>query len=136
MCVRACVCVCVCVCDHARLNTTLAQHAGAWLRATPNNNLGLAMPQKEFILSLRHWLGVPLFSSASKLCSCGHHLDRFGDHLLGCGQGNWRTDHHDALCDVIFNALLVDNVNCRKAAHILKLSQDSVFPTKAKPADV
>ena len=79
----------------------------------PNNNLGLAMPQK-FILSLCHWLWVPLFSSASKLCSCGHHLDHFGNHLLRCGQGNWRTRHHDALCDVIFNALLVDNVNCQK----------------------
>ena len=38
----------------------------------------------------------------------------FGDQLLGCGQGNCRTRRHDAFCDVIFNALLVDNVNCRK----------------------
>ena len=66
--------------------------------------------------SLRFWLGVALFSldSVSKLCSCSHHLDRFGDHLLSLGQGDWRTWHHEALCDVILHQLLVDNAKCRK----------------------
>ena len=32
--------------DRARLNTISAPHAGAWLRAIPNPNLSLAMPQR------------------------------------------------------------------------------------------
>ena len=39
---------------------------------------------------------------------------RFGDHLLGCGQGNWRTWCHEVLCDVILHALPVDSANHRK----------------------
>ena len=102
--------------DRARLNTISAQHAGAWLRAVPNPNIGLAMPQKEFTISLRLWLGIPLFPSdlGSKRCFCGQILDQFGDHLLGCGHNNLRIRRHDTLSDVLFHALLVDNANCRK----------------------
>ena len=102
--------------DRARLNTISAQHTGAWLRAIPNPNTGLAMPHTEFVVSLHIWLGIPLFPSdlGSKRCSCGQILDKFGAHLLGCGQNNIRTRRHDALCDVLFHALLVDNGNCRK----------------------
>ena len=46
--------------------------------------------QKEFTISLRFWLGIPLFPSnlGSKRCFCGQILDQFGDHLLGCGHNN------------------------------------------------
>ena len=29
----------------------------------PNTNLGLAMPQAEFILAVRMWLAIPIFSN-------------------------------------------------------------------------
>ena len=93
-----------------------AQHVGSWLGATPNCNLGLAMPPKEFILSLRYWLCIPFFPSIAgfKRCACGQTLDQFGDHLLGCGNNNLRIRRHDALADVLFHALQADNSNCRK----------------------
>ena len=74
--------------DRARLNTISAQHAGAWLRAIPNPNTDLTMPHRECVVSLHIWLGNPLFPAdlGSKRCSCGQILDKFGDHLLGCGQ--------------------------------------------------
>ena len=102
--------------DRARLNMISAQHAGAWLRAVTNPNMVLTMPQKEFTISLRLWLGIPLFPSdlGSKRCFCGQFLDQFGDHLLGCGPNNLRIRRHDTLSDVLFHALLVDNANCRK----------------------
>ena len=67
------------------MNTISAQHAGAWLRALPNLNLGLVMPIREFIIALQVWLGVGIFLSLpnSDLCFCGSLLDEFGDHLLG-----------------------------------------------------
>ena len=115
--------------DRARLNTISAQHAGAWLRALPNSNLGLAMPQKEFMISLRLWLGISLFASDSARCPCKQTLDRFGDHLLGCGQGNWRIRRHDAICDVFLHALSVDNANCRR-------EQRCTADNQSRPGDV
>ena len=101
--------------DRARLNTISAQHAGAWLRAIPNPKTGLAVPHREFVVSLHIRLGIPLFPAdlGSKRCSCGQILNKVGDHLLGCGQNNIRTRRHDAICDVLFHALLVNNGNCR-----------------------
>ena len=43
------------------------------------------------------------------LCSCGQHTDTSGDHLLGCGCGPERTRRHNALAEVISQALLVEN---------------------------
>ena len=103
--------------DRARLNTISGQHAGAWLRALPNLSLGLAMSSKEFSVALRVWLGIPIFNlpSDAKRCTCGAIIDKFGDHLLGCNQEqNLRMKRHNALCEVVFNALLVDDSRCRR----------------------
>ena len=53
----------LCLRDQARLNTIASPHAGAWLRALPNPLLGLAMPQQEFCVAIRLWLGIKLFPS-------------------------------------------------------------------------
>ena len=84
-----CVCVCVCVCV-------------------------------IFVLSVLYtniWVFTYIFFPAdlgSKRFSCGQIVDEIGNHLLGCGQNNVTTRRHDALCDVLFYALLVDNGNYRK----------------------
>ena len=36
-------------------------------------------------------------------------IDSHGDHLLGCGQGPLRIKRHNALRDIIWQALLLDN---------------------------
>ena len=41
-------------------------------------------------------------------------LTLFGDHLLGCGFGPERTRRHNALTEVIFQALLVENRDVMK----------------------
>ena len=83
------------------------------------------------MVSLHIWLGIPLFPAdlGSKCCSCGQILDKYGDHLLGCGQNNIRTRRHDALCNVLYHALLVDNGNCRK-------EQRCNTNTCARPGDI
>ena len=42
----------------------------------------------------------------------GNELDIFGDHALGCGP--LQIKQHDALCEVIFHWLLLDNSNVRQ----------------------
>ena len=117
--------------DCARLNTISAPHAGAWLRAIPNPNLSLAMPQREFIIAVCTWLGIPFFPPppSSKRCSCGQVLDSYGDHLLGCGEGNWRNRRHNTLADVAFEALLSDNANC-------SCEQRLCGDSNARPGDI
>ena len=59
--------------DKARLNTISEPHAGAWLTAIPNPNLGLAISRHEFTIAVHLWLGRPLFSSPPNAvrCICG-----------------------------------------------------------------
>ena len=51
------------------------------------------------------------------MCACthGHELDIFGDHAFACGP--LRIKRHDALCDVIFHWLLLDNSNVCREQH-------------------
>ena len=102
--------------DQARIRSISADPCtSSWLRAIPCDSLGLSMSSQEFVCSLRYRLGVPLFSAISPVrCPCGSVVDQFGDHLLGCGHGPMRIRRHDALCDVIYHALLQDNTGCRK----------------------
>ena len=92
--------------------------ASAWLRAIPSVSLSLAMSGQEFVCSLWYWLGIPLFTSTDPIrCSCGSVVDRFGDHLLGCmwpSHGPMRIRRYDALCDIVFHALLQDNSGCKR----------------------
>ena len=106
--------------DRARPNTISGQQTGAWLRAVSNPNLGLSMPKREFSVALRIWLGIPIFSFPnSKRCPRGNTVDKFGDHLLGCNQGqSFTTKRHDALCEVVYNALLTDDSHCRRGQDV------------------
>ena len=89
--------------DRARLNTISSAYAGAWLRAVPNQNLGLSMLQHEFIIAIRIWLGIPLFPDSldSLRCVCGSIINPHGDHLLGYVYDSGLNRRHNALCDII-----------------------------------
>ena len=49
--------------DRARLNMIATTHAGAWLRALPNPNLGLTMSPHELMIAIQIFLGIPLSRS-------------------------------------------------------------------------
>ena len=117
--------------EKARLNSVSARHSGAWLMAIPNQKLGLVMSPQEFMVALRMWLGIPVFPAppSSVRCPCGTVIDPHGDHVLGCGHGSLRNKRHDALCDVIFNSVLVDNHDCKK-------EQRCNSHNNARPGDV
>ena len=107
----------VCIRNQAHLNSISTPHAGTWLRAIPNSNLGLIVSAEESVIALRLWLGIPIFPSLSTRCPCGSTIDAYGDHVLGCGSGNLRIKPHDALCDVVFHALLQDHSGTRREQH-------------------
>lgn len=117
--------------DRARLRTlSESPETSGWLRAVPISNLGLSMPGPEFMVSLRIWLGIPIFTSTSGVrCACGIPIDVHGDHLLGCGYGPLRIRRHDSLCNIIWHALLQDSPNAKREQRI---SGDS----KTRPGDV
>ena len=104
--------------DRARINTIASPYAGAWLRVTPNRNLGLAMLQHEFIVTIRLWLDIPIFPAANSnnalRCICGQVIDRFGNHLLGCSYDSTLLKRHNALCNIMWHALLSDDKSCRR----------------------
>ena len=103
--------------DRAHLNSLhSSKFTGAWLQAIPNPNLGLSLIASEFICALRYWLSIPFFDS-SRCCSCNLTLDPHGDHLLGCGHGPLRIRRHDALCHIVFQALLQDNSQVKREQH-------------------
>ena len=94
-------------------------HTSAWLKAPPLANLGLSIPSCEFSIATRIWLGIPSFqSSPPLLCQCGSFIDPCGDHFLGCSHGPLRIRRHDALRDVIFHSLLLDNTSTRREQRI------------------
>ena len=97
--------------DKARLSTILSNHAEAWLLALLNPNLGLTISPHEFVIAIRTWLGIPMFPlpPSSILFCCGATIDPFGDHPISCPRGPLRVQRHNALCEVIFQALLVEN---------------------------
>jgi len=114
--------------DRARLTACGTLHAAAWLRALPAPTLGLAMSRHDFVLALRLWLGIPVFSAVQR-CPCRQLICRFGDHLLGCGHGPLRIRRHDALREVIFHALTNDCRGVRREQRCAADRQD-------RPGDV
>ena len=79
--------------DQARLSRLASPHSGSWFREIPNPKLGLSMNREEFVTASRVWLGLSLLPSPPNAvqCICDLVLDKFGDHLLGCGRRALRT---------------------------------------------
>ena len=60
-----------------------------------------------------------MFSSTdSPLYTCGQYIDCFGDHLIGCGHCPCAYDVDDALCNIIYHALLEGNSEVRREQRI------------------
>ena len=116
--------------DQALLNTISAPHSGSWLRAIPNPKIGLGMTKEEYVTTSKVWLGLPFPPPCRVIrCLCGHVLDEFGDHLLGCGRRALRTKRHNALTDILFHYVLSDNSDC-------KIEQGCSSTNYKKPGDI
>ena len=113
--------------NQVRLNAISAsRETSAWFKATPIPSLGLDIPGSEFNIALRIWLIPP---SSSLICPCTQFIDQYGDHLLGCSCGPYRISRHNALRDVIYHALKLDNQN-------VKIEQRVNGDSNTRPGDI
>ena len=119
--------------EKARVNSIGLPKAGLWLNASPCKALGLHMSNKEFQVSLKYHLGLPVFSGEGICPACGKSSDALGDHAVGCGGEGERISRHNALRDALFQAAsqaalgpskeesaLIPGSNCRPADVFLR----------------
>ena len=106
-------------------------HAGDWLNAIPSRALGLHIPNRDFILCLSYWLGLPVTNRMSACPACGSgNADVLGDHQVGCGGNSDRISRHNALRDALFSA-------AQSAALAPRLEAPSLVPSSSsRPADI
>ena len=94
--------------NKARLLSTSAPHASAWLSAAPSVGLNLHLHSPEFQTAVRWWLGLD--TSVASVCPfCpGVALDSFSHHAVSCRHGGDTVIRHNKLRDIIADL-------CRKA---------------------
>ena len=88
---------CSSVRNQARLNTIATPHAGALLKEVPNPQCGLTMSRYEFTVAICLLLSVFQCFHPIPRCLCSHHLDPFGDHMIGCGHNHQMLKCHNDL---------------------------------------
>lgn len=82
--------------------------ATGWLSALPNTALRTVIPDTEFRLLLRWWLGLPILPVGATLPGCPlcrGSIDPFGDHFVCC-EHNGSTQRHNAFRNA-FHAVCV-----------------------------
>ena len=115
--------------DRTRLACQKGSVATGWLRALPNKAKRSDIPDCEFRLLLRWWLGLAILPTGATLPGCplcGDALDPYGDHFVCC-ERNGNTQRHDAFRDAFLAVCVRNGVAVQKEAECLD---------KRRPADV
>ena len=85
--------------DELRLRAVARENAGAWWNVVPVKQLGLKFDRDEFLVLVKWWLGIPVYTVQKEevlLCpECGERMDAAGDHAVVCAHGPSRTGRHD-----------------------------------------
>ena len=106
--------------DKLRLQSEKAAHAGAWIGAVPNDNLGFRFGNAEHQLLLSFHLGLPILpdAAAGAPCDdCGQPLDVYGDHLVSCRLGGaW--DRHNKVGSTIASIATSAGLNVQREVQI------------------
>jgi hypothetical protein len=71
--------------DQVRRQHQQGPISNAWMEVVPNSDLCTDIPNSEYVILCRFWLGLPLLHGAcARYCppcpECGHPCDAFGDH--------------------------------------------------------
>ena len=100
--------------------------ATGWLQALPNKALRTEIPDAEFRLLLRWWLGLPILPVGVTLPGCPlcrGSIDPFGDHFVCCEQ-NGSTQRHNAFRDAFHAMCARYGVTVEKEAESVSLAGD------------
>ena len=84
-----------------------------WLHVVPSPALGLHVRSAEFVISVRYWLGCPVFSSSGQCPACSRHSDRMGDHAISCGSDSERIARHNHLRDALPHCCQCQSGSCQ-----------------------
>jgi hypothetical protein len=92
--------------DQARLAAQNGVLGGAWLSVTPSAGAHTSLPNSDFQLLCRYWLGLPLTTDGKPVVcpQCGDTADPFGAHFVNCLK-NGITRRHNALRDELSRTL-------------------------------
>lgn len=107
--------------DRTRLACQKGPIATGWLCALPNKALRTDIPDSEFRLLLRWWLGLPILPQGTALPECPmckDTLDPYGDHFVCC-ERNGSSQRHNAFRDAFFAVCAQHNVAVVKEAECL-----------------
>ena len=117
--------------DKARLNSLSLDKAGAWLTVIPSKTLGLHLAPKEFRVSARYRLGLPVFSTKGPCVACKkQESDQLADHAIACGMEGERIGRHNRLRDLLFQVSSQAALSPVREERALLPGRDS------RPADV
>ena len=107
--------------DRSRRACQQGPVATGWLQALPNKALRTEIPDTEFRLLLRWWLGLPILPVGVTLPGCPlcrGSIDPFGDHFVCCEQ-NGSTQRHNAFRDAFHTMCVRYGVAVEKEAECL-----------------
>jgi len=113
----------------ARLQLVTQQGVGEWLNVLPSPKTHTKMTSPEFVISLRRWLGLPVYDTSLHCTRCGRAIaDTLGNHSLTCaGDGSRVVRHHDVR-DIFASAA--------RGARLEPVVEPNNLPfTKGRPAD-
>ena len=82
--------------DQARIALQQAQRGAAWLGVMPSMGQNTELPNDEFRLLTRFWLGMPLLPlrwQGSSCPLCNQILDVSGDHMVCCNKNLLKQRH-------------------------------------------
>ena len=102
--------------DMARLRSQDGPVANGWMSVLPSKALRTDIPDVDFRMLLRWWLGLPLLPTGCTLPGCPlceEPVDPFGDHFVCCSK-NGLTRRHNALRDAIFDVLMQSAIPAAK----------------------
>ena len=103
--------------------------ATGWLCVLPNRGLRTTIPDSEFRLLVRWWLGLPILPVGATLPGCPlcrASIDPFGDHLVCC-ELNGCTQRHNAFRNA-FHAI------CSR--HGIAVEKEAECVAGRRPADI
>ena len=99
-----------------RLRSQEGPIANGWMSVLPSRALRTDIPDVDYRVLLRWWLGLPLLPTGCTLPGCpmcGKPVDPSGDQFVCCMR-NGPSRRHNALRDAIFNALVQSAIPAAK----------------------
>ena len=92
--------------DRSRLKLQSMPFASSWMTVVPSVGQGHKLGNRDYMILLKWWLGLPLDQGKSGECPrCGQPCDPYGDHFVSC-KLNKPVRRHNALRNALADVLV------------------------------